>query len=50
MLPESCPIKWSTAWGTRIGQNASDSIAWSLSKTACMDVTATRSVFIGQVR
>ena len=30
--------------------NASDSIAWSLSKTACMDVIETRSVFIGQVR
>ena len=30
--------------------NASDSIAWSLSTTACMDVIETRSVFIGQVR
>ena len=30
--------------------NASDSIAWSLSKTACMVVIETRSVFIGQVR
>ena len=30
--------------------NASDSIAWSLSKNACMDVTATRSVFVGQGR
>jgi hypothetical protein len=47
MLPESCPINWSTPHGVPVLiANASDSIAWSLSKTACMDVIESRRVFI----